>query len=197
MHAAPFNKVKVDALLGSQKLADVTYGTRTPSYVTKGIGNGILTLKDAATQADLLTVPQAIRKDKLYSLFIYNPTSSTLGALVTADSDTPGPALTAGKAGIRLVNLGFDAGAVTLVPQGAGAAPLITNVAYAGASSFVAVDAKDYVLSVRQAASPEAELVSKSVTLIPGASYTVLLRGRNSTTAPADEQLTFDLIQND
>ncbi|WP_231590593.1 hypothetical protein [Hymenobacter terrenus] len=117
--------------------------------------------------------------------------------MVTADSDIPGPAVATGKVGIRLVNLGFEAGAVTLAPQGAGTAPFVANIAYAGASPFVLVDAKDYVLSVQQAASPEAALVSKNVALVPGNSYTVLLRGRNSATAPVEEQLTFDLIRND
>ncbi|WP_046246077.1 DUF4397 domain-containing protein [Hymenobacter terrenus] len=194
LHAAPFNKAKVEAQLSGQKLGDVEYGTNTPDYTLKVSGNGTLTLKDAATQADLFTVPQPIQLGQAYSLFIYNPTASSIGALVTTDLDASAQAT--GRASIRLVNLGFDAGAVTLTPQAAGATPLIANIGYGGASPFVLVDAKEYVLSVQQAASPEAVLVSKTVTLAPGSSYTVLLRGRNSATAPVDEQLALDLINN-
>jgi hypothetical protein len=190
IHVAPYNKVKFDFVVNDKKLMDVDYGKNT-GYKTVNTGSATIKVKNSTSQADVLPgFSQSFEKDKSYSVFIYNPTASTLGSLVTTD-DLTTPA--AGKANIRFVNTGFDAGAITLTAVGS--TPFFTNVAYGTAVAFSPIEAKTYSLEARN--SLGVTLATKSnVSFSDGKSYTVVLRGRNSPAVPADEALTLDVIQN-
>lgn len=192
MHAAPFNKAKIDALLGSANLGNVEYGQRTRSYVSAPLADGVITLRSISTQVPVYRVTQPVHPDTLYSVFVYNPTVSTVAAVLTNDSKAPASGVN--QALIRLANFGFDAGSVTLRAQETGASPLSPPAGYGVVGPFVAVDARPYVLEVRDASG--AVLASQSLSAAAEGVYTVLLRGRNAPAAPADERLTVDLIKN-
>ncbi|KAA9338699.1 DUF4397 domain-containing protein [Hymenobacter busanensis] len=193
IHVAPYNKVKVDLVVDDKKVADADFAKST-GYQAVNTGNRVVKVKANATQADILSLTQTIEKDKRYSVYVYNPTASTVGSLVLND-DQAAPA--ASKANVRFVNLGFDAGPITLQPQGAGVQPIATAIAYGQSSpSYVSVDARAYTLEARQATTLGSTLTSKAVTFEAGKIYTVVLRGRNSPAVPADEAITLDVINN-
>lgn len=193
MHAAPFSKFPIRALLGGAELDVLAYGQRSRSYLLKPVADGLLALQNAATQAYVFRVAQPVHKDTAYSVFVYNPTAFTVAAVVT--TDFPRPAAGANRALIRLANFGFDAGAVTLTAQEAGASPLVPAVGYGAVGPFVAVDARAYALDVRNASG--VVLASSNLPAAADGVYTVLVRGRNSSAAPADEQLTVEVIKNE
>ncbi|GAB3836946.1 DUF4397 domain-containing protein [Hymenobacter jeollabukensis] len=194
VHVAPYNKVKIDLLVDDQKAADADYG-RATGYKAANSGNRVLKVKATTTQADVVpAITQTIEKDKRYTLYVYNPTASTVGTLITTDDQT---APAAGKANVRFVNAGFGAGNVTLTYQGTGATPIVSNLAYGAASQQpTTVDARAYTLEAREAAGLGNTLKSKAVTFESGKIYTVVLRGRNSLAVPTDEQLELDVITN-
>lgn len=194
VHAAPYNKVKVDLLADDSKLAEAEYG-KVSGYQNVNAGNRAVKIKASATQADVVTpFSLSVPKDKRYSVYVYNPTASTVGYLSVED-DLTAPA--SGQAKVRFVNLGYEAGSITLLPQGSGAQPIASGVTSGQFSpTYTTVEPRVYVLEARQAGGQNNTLTSKSVKFESNKIYTVLLRGRNSQAVPADEQLSLELLTN-
>ncbi|WP_046247204.1 DUF4397 domain-containing protein [Hymenobacter terrenus] len=193
IHAATFNNQDIDAVLEGQPSKKIAYGGRRVIFTTnaKSAGDGQLRLKESATQTDILTLPQTIQKDRIYSLFVYNPTAASVGTLLVDDSNSVLAPPVAGKAIVRLVNLGFEAGSVSLAAQETGAVPLVADVAFGAASPFTDIDAKTYALEVRQPSG--AVLASRSITIPATGASTILLRGHKAVDASATSQFTIDV----
>jgi hypothetical protein len=136
------------------------------------------------------TLNAKVESNKFYSYYtcgIYNTTDKTADAFITEDQL---PAIDYNTAYVRFVNTvsnataGFNLYARnTLIPNSADIL-VATNVAYKGASSFVAIPTGTYELYARYAATPTVNTIPRNATLgggtvafANGKVYTISSRG--------------------
>lgn len=172
-HAAPYAKAEVDVLVDGTKVDDIDYGDET-DYATVAAGSHTVLVRQKASKADVATTSLQAAAGKRYSLFAYSA-STTQTSILTLEDDYASPG--SGNALVRFVNLGYNAPALTLTRQGAGATPLATSVAKLGNSSFVSVPAGDITFEVREATGTQATLLTEKKKLDAGKVYTVLAYG--------------------
>jgi hypothetical protein len=205
VHAAAVSNVPITAFVADQQVAQLNYGANSP-YFTVNAGSPVLRI-NSGTQV-LASAPLAVSKDQSYSAFVYSP-SATIGStptILTVPDDLTAPV--AGQAKVRLVHLALNAPTPVrlTVPSALPGTPgtdVTTDVAFASASGFTAINAASLNLSVT-AGTPRAQVIavgdgSGTGTGVKnyesGKIYTILVRGIAGAGVSAPQQPQAVVIQ--
>lgn len=137
----------------------------------------------------LLTKTVMLAQDSVYSFFLIGKSPDIDAVLIPDHVDGLQPE----KAHIRFINLCPDASALSLAP--AAETDITTNISYKQASSFIAVDAKDYVLDIKDSNTGVVKTTLTSLTLAAGRYYTIISRGM-LTPADGDQSFSGQVIIN-
>jgi hypothetical protein len=195
---------RVNAILeGLPFGVNLTYGTTTPAslaapstanYAAIYTGNRVLVLKRTAdTNVVVATINFAVADGQDRTVYaIGGAAGSPVTSTITTDDNS---AAAATQTRLRIVNLSPTAGAVDvfLTPAGAdlaAATPIVTNLAYQGASAYVSVAAGTYVvrtvptgiLAANRAASTN--ITVTGVALTGGTGRTLVLADNTTGGAP-------------
>jgi len=158
----------------------LTFG-RDIDYFKAFTGTRTANFDNAATMGQILSDTVNLVQNQIYSLFLVN-TSAHPQILLLTDSLTQ-PA--AGKASIRFVNLGPDAGAVDLGVQGGGT--WVTNKSFKGHSGFISVNGDTNVtFEVRKTGTSTVLATLPNIMLSSGGVYTIWLQGLTNTTVTGE-----------
>lgn len=204
-HAAANAEVALKFLIDDAEKASLSYG-QASDYQVVNAGSHILKTNVASSNTTVASQTVTVEKDKRYSYFTYaNAPTTQAGLFVTDDLAAP----SAGKAKIRLVNLGQGAAnPVKLSTTVASVADIAgTETQFANASGFVEILPGSYNVAVTTGATSEtvtngnvgdgtgAGTVANK-TYEAGKIYTVVYRGITGSTVKADLQPRVFLIQN-
>jgi hypothetical protein len=195
---------RVNAILeGVPFGVNMTYTNATPSslaapstanYASIYTGNRVLVLKRTAdTTNTVATINFTVADGQDRTIYaIGGASGSAVGSLVTTDDNT---ASAVGQTRLRVVNLSPTAGAVDVFLTAAGAdlataTPLVTGLAYQGASSSALATAGTYTLRAVPAGTPAANrnaavtITLGGITLAGATGRTVVLADRATGGAP-------------
>ncbi|GAC1377791.1 MAG: hypothetical protein NVS3B25_29270 [Hymenobacter sp.] len=207
-HEAASANVGLKFLFDDVEKATLTYGQNS-GYQVVNTGARTIKVNVASSGATVGTQAATVEKDKNYSYFAYSTSATQLASLLVPDDlTTP----TAGKAKIRLVNLGQ--GAATPLKLSTTAASSVdiagTETPFAAASPFIEVLPGSYNVAVTS--GPSSTLVynvgdgsgagtsptgtSANKTYEAGKIYTVVFRGISGPTVDPALQPKAVLIQN-
>ena len=204
-HAAAAANTAVTVFVNDQQGGSLTYG-QTGSYFSINAGTPTLRINNGA-QVVASKMP-TIAKDQSYSAFVYSPLSSIGSAdLLTVSDDLTAPAT--GTAKVRIVHLGVGAASPVrlLIPASTptgSPTDLTTDVAFAAASPFAAINAGPVNLSVVTGTARTQVVVvgdgtgtgTGTKTFESGKIYTVLVRGISGSAVPPAQQIQAVIIQN-
>ena len=203
-HAAASANVAVKVLIDDVEKATLNYGDNS-GYQTVNAGNRNIKVNVAASGANAFP-PQTVtvEKDRNYSCFVYANTATSATGLLTPDDLT---APSAGKAKIRLVNVGLDSPNPLKLSVIAGARTDLANTttAFGAASSFVEIEPGQFNVAVTSGAASvtvanvgdgSGSGAGTNVTYEANKIYTVLLRGNNSPLVAPELQTKAVLIRN-
>ncbi|PTQ99391.1 uncharacterized protein DUF4397 [Mucilaginibacter yixingensis] len=145
-------------------------------YFACYIGKRTFDFYAAGTQTLLKSDTLTLRNQHYYSFYLVGTTTKEILKL---DDTVKRPA--SGQAGIRLVNVSPDAGAVDLAIQGG--AVLATNKGYKGSSAFVSVAGdKTYTIEIRKTGTTTVLATLSSANIHSDSIYTVWLQGLSAST---------------
>lgn len=154
------------------------------SYLTIQPGEHTLKLTTESSTESLLTKKLVFENTKAYSLFFINQGANLDYLLVPDDLKNPAE----DKALIRFINLSPDAPALNLaIKEGNN---LFTDKAYKAVSDYSEVEAKVYILQIKDKASGEVKKEVANIDLKKGKTYTIIARGMLT---PGEAQQPFGL----
>ncbi|WP_165768130.1 DUF4397 domain-containing protein [Hymenobacter amundsenii] len=210
VQAAPSANVQVKVLVDTKNVGQLSYGQniQNGNYTSVDAGSRMIYVNDASSNNTIASLKTTFDQNKSYSIFAYSPTTALGSAdiLVTPD-DLMVP--TAGKAKIRIVNLGVSltnpVSLSVLLPQG-GTSDIVPMVAFAKASAFTEITPGPYNFAVSTGTGTSAVVeamvgdgngnTAVSRTYEAGKIYTVVLRGVKSSAVATDLRLKASVIQN-
>ncbi|WP_316820977.1 DUF4397 domain-containing protein [Pedobacter gandavensis] len=173
---------------GLANQAALPFGGALP-YLRLNTGEQSIKFTTASSSESLITKKVTLENNKLYSLFLIGK-SSNLDYLVINDEISKRPA---DKAMIRFINLSEDAAALDLsVKEGA---VLVGDKAYKASSSFVEVEAKKYILQIKDKASGLVKSELEETELKAGSVYTIMSLGMMNPTG-LEQKAIIKLINN-
>lgn len=158
-------------------------------YLRLTTGEHSVKFTTASSTESLITKKVTLENNKFYSLFLIGK-DKDLDYLVTTDEVTKRPT---DKAMIRFINLSEDAAALDLgVKEGA---ILISDKIYKASSSFVEVEAKKYILQIKDKATGAVKSELEETELKAGSIYTILSVGMMNPTG-LEQKAIVKLINN-
>jgi len=208
-HSAAAVNTAVTVFVNDQQGGQLNYG-QTGTYFNINTGTPTLSVKNG-TQVVTSKTP-AIAKDQNYSAFLYS-TSGTIGSadMLVVPDDLAAPAANTAK--VRLVHLGVGAASpvrltVPAATPGGPTTDLTADVAFGTASSFAALNAGPFNLSVTTGTAGSTTRTpviavgdgtgssTGSKTFEAGKIYTIVVRGISGSGVPAAQQTQVVIIQN-
>lgn len=205
-HAAAAANTQITAFANDQQVGQLNYGQST-GYSNVNAGGATIRINNGSTVVSTQTV--AVAKDQSYSVFAYSPTA-TIGsaALLTVPDDLTVPA--AGTAKVRLVHLGVGATtpvrlSIPSVTPGGNPTDLTPDVAFAGYSGFILVNAGSPNLIITSTVAPRTQVAAVgdgtgsgtgTKAFESGKIYTIVLRGIAGTAVPQAQQVQAVIIAN-
>lgn len=172
--------------LDSQRISNTSlaYGATT-NYLVVGSNYSSGTIKNATTNATLISSAIQLQDKLSYSIFLHG-TAATPLVLITKDTlSTP----SSGKSRVRLVNLGQGIGSNIdlLIRNDYQIAPVakmaVPNCAFGAASSFVEIDScTNYSFQIVSSGTNTVKISSSKVTILPNLNYTIMVRGISAGT---------------
>ena len=150
------------------------YASYTGTYLSIYPGQRMVDVYDAVhSSTAFATITGNFEVNKFYSLFLLGKDSSYKSIIVNDDVDST--IVSSGKSYIRYINAIPDSVNVPTVTVSAGGSALINSTApFASVSSFVAVNAGDINIALKNAGSVD---VSRTITVEQNKAYTILLAG--------------------
>jgi hypothetical protein len=204
-HAAAAANTAVTVFVNDMQGGSLNYG-QTGSYFNIVTGAPTLSIKNGSQVVASQAV--TIAKDQNYSAFVYSP-AATIGsaALLTVPDDLTAPAT--GQAKVRVVHLAVGAPTPVRLTQtspipGTIGTDVSTDVAFGTASSFVALTAGPYNLSITSTGTVRSQILAVgdgtgagtgTKTYEAGKIYTIVVRGIAGSAVPAVQQPQAVIIQ--
>ena len=154
-------------------LSSITFNSVT-DYFEMTPGSYRIVFTPAGTKDIIFQSPaQTFAEGEMATVIVFPAVGGKLAnaELLTAGSGAMGVFLVNPFARIKAVNAVPDGGTFNFTADGA---PLLTNVPFEGASSYVTANAGAHTLQVEQASSPTAVIASDATSLDPAHDYTVV-----------------------
>ncbi|MDR6781811.1 hypothetical protein ABIE26_001701 [Pedobacter africanus] len=174
------SKINTDALGFASNLK---YGQYIP-------GASAIKLTTASSTESVFTKNVNLEANAVQSLFVIGK-GTTIDYLVIKDQLG---SLTSDKAFVRFINLSPDAAALNLTIKDGNA--IVTDKAYKASSEFVEVEAKAYVLQIKDKASGADKGLTFNLDAKAGKSYTVMAVGMLSPASDTEQAFKGHVITN-
>ncbi|CAN5428408.1 hypothetical protein BH09BAC6_BH09BAC6_11100 [soil metagenome] len=181
----------MDLYLDNNRVAHYpVYYTNQVDYFRAFTGKRNVNLYYTGTTNKIFSDTVTLKQDVAYSLFLANTTAHPDLVLLIDSVAKP----STGNASVRFVNLSPDAPAVDFAVKGS--APLVTNKAYKGHSSFIPVPGNvNYSFEVRQKGISTVLATLVDVNLTTGFVYTIYFHGLAAGTT-SNDKLAADIVTN-
>lgn len=191
-HGSP-DAPDLNVLVDEEKINNQAFKySNASSYLSLTTGNHEIAFTPVTGSDAIVDTTINFKEDKVYSLYTVN-TLQDIGMLVVQDSlVTPGT----GKAAVRLINLSPDAPAVDVTIAGGAATPEFMNLGFKGNTQFVQVTDGTHSFQVKEAGTENVLVAATSLTLEPGRSYTLIVRGFQTPPAGNSNGLALQVIRN-